>query len=133
MISSLFERHAKRLTIANMLLNDPARWEQEVRTLKSLRSKLSSERKLIDESAAAQDGFKKYLQWIKKDDDPEQSLEEIEEYVNPQRYERYAQWFLDSAEFLAWSKAFADPKHCQQSKRVLWINGPYGTGKTTIV
>jgi hypothetical protein len=116
-----------------VLLNDPARWEQEVRSLKSLRSELSIERKLIDESVAAQESFKKYLQWIKKDDDSEQSLEDIEDYVNPQRYTRNAEWFISSPEFVSWSKSFADPNAFKQPTRALWISGPYGTGKTTIV
>jgi predicted NACHT family NTPase len=131
--SSVYHSNTKYIVAVNVLRNDPARWEQEVRSLKSLRSNLSIERKLFDEKVAAQEDFRKYLQWIKKDDDPEQTLGEIEEYVNPQRYEQYAEWFLSSAAFVAWSEAFQDLEHCGTSKRALWISGPYGTGKTTIV
>jgi chromosomal replication initiation ATPase DnaA len=115
------------------LFNEAANWETHIKSLKALRSDINSEKKRIEDRATAEEKFAKILQWIKKADDPEQTTEQIEEYVNQERYERSAEWFLGSTKFAAWSKAFQNPRNPDDSKHALWISGSYGTGKTTIV
>ncbi|PMD15105.1 hypothetical protein NA56DRAFT_357310 [Hyaloscypha hepaticicola] len=74
------------------------------------------------------------LNWIKQDGDPEKSLKEIGNKVtSKERYQNCAQWILSRPEFQDWSKGWYPLEDRRASKRVIWINGPYGTGKTTIV
>jgi uncharacterized protein (DUF342 family) len=77
--------------VSSTLRNESSRWEQQVKTLKSFRSQLSNKKKLIDDEVATQEDFKKYLLWIKKEGDAEQALEDIEDNINPQKYENYAE------------------------------------------
>ena len=72
--------------------------------------------------------------WIKKDGDPEPRLDTIKRRVMPDgRYEDAAHWFLDGLEFRAWCDSFLGLEYSPAAKRVLWLRGTYGTGKTTLL
>ena len=72
--------------------------------------------------------------WIKKEGDPEPQLDVIKRRVMPDgEYENAAQWFLDGPEFEAWCDGFLSPECRPAAKRVLWLRGTYGTGKTTLL
>ena len=72
--------------------------------------------------------------WIKKDGDPEPQLDIIKRRVMPDgEYKDAAQWFLDRPEFEAWCDGFLSPECRPAAKRVLWLRGTYGTGKTTLL
>ena len=72
--------------------------------------------------------------WIKKDDDPEPGLGTIRRRVMPDgKHEDAAQWFLDGPEFRAWCDTFLSSECSPAAKRVLWLRGTYGTGKTTLL
>jgi hypothetical protein len=116
------------------LTNQILAWELRAAQLKDHRTKWSSRKKVIEEILSADDHVSKVLKWIKKKDDPEPALKEIKNQVTSKdRYQNYAQWFLDRPEFKDWSERFYSTETRVESKRLIWINGPYGTGKTTIV
>ena len=72
--------------------------------------------------------------WIKKEGDPEPQIETIKRRVMPDgNYEDAAQWFLDTSQFKAWCDNFRKPECPLTAKRVLWLRGSYGTGKTTVL
>ena len=72
--------------------------------------------------------------WIKKDGDPEPRLDTIRRRVMPDgKYEDAAHWFLDGPEFRAWCEPFLSSECSPAAKRMLWLRGTYGTGKTTLL
>jgi hypothetical protein len=90
----------------------------------------------MEEKLSADDNVATVLTWIKDPDDTESTLAYIENKISPKgRYTSYAQWFLDASEFKAWSKGFLPLEHENENEnrpqQVSWLNGPYGTGKTT--
>ena len=50
-----------------------------------------------------------------------------------ERYKDAAQWFLDLPQFDSWCYTFLGPECPPAAKRVLWLQGTYGTGKTTLL
>jgi hypothetical protein len=105
-----------------------------VKRLKTLKGNLNVKKKIIEDKVAKSENVAKILGWIKETSDPEPTLNEIEKKVTSEgRYETYGQWFLDSPEYKCWCDQFQLPESPTKSKRVLWLNGPYGTGKTTIL
>lgn len=98
------------------------------------KSMWASKKKLIEETLAGEEDIAKVLKWIKQDGDPEKSLREIESLVTSEgRYPNCAEWILKGKEFQYWSRYWFPEGKQRPSKRVIWVNGPYGTGKTTIV
>jgi hypothetical protein len=114
-------------------------WDERVKDIKRVRATLSRRRKAIEEEDALGDKVAKILEWIKQKDDPEESLSKIENKITSERRSKnYAQCFLDLAEYRTWFEAFHQWEDTTTQPevvplpRVLWINGSYGTGKTTI-
>ena len=69
-----------------------------------------------------------------KDGDPEPRIDTIRRRVMPDgKYKHAAQWFLDGPEFRAWCDNFLSSDCSPAAKRVLWLRGTYGTGKTTLL
>ena len=82
----------------------------------------------------------KVLDLIKSADGPELSLEALSDRATSEgRHKDSASWILDNQTFKAWSQKFysLEPSVSTtsdvMSKRVLWVSGSYGVGKTTIV
>lgn len=125
-----------KVTAAAKFTNEITEWEDHFTELKSRRTPFTNMKKRIEETLFAAANASKVLGWIKKDDDPELGLDDIRLKVTSDgRYENSMQWFFDGAEFQAWSNRLQIMKrqHPTASKRTLWINGTYGTGKTTLV
>jgi hypothetical protein len=102
--------------------------------LKDHKSYWASQKKLMEDKLTSDKDIAEILNWIKQDGDPEKSLREIGNKVTSQeRYQNCAQWILSRPEFQDWSKGWYPLENQGASKPVIWINGPYGTGKTTIV
>jgi hypothetical protein len=124
----------KVLNAADRITNEPLKWEEQLNKLKECRSNWSSRKKIMEETLAAEKNVSDVLKWIKKESDPEQALKEIESRVTSKgEYQSCAQWFLDGPQFKDWSKRIYSQVNPRESKRVIWIRGPYGTGKSTIV
>jgi hypothetical protein len=117
------------------VLQKPLLWGQRASQLKALRSQWSTKKKAVDEKLAKRKHVVEVLKKIPKEDDPEIGLDALKRKITPDgRYADCAKWFLESTEFQAWSQGFQtlrDPD--LEFKPVLWIRGPYGTGKTTLV
>jgi hypothetical protein len=59
--------------------------------LKSRRTRLSTQRRVIDERVAAWGRDAEIVEWMRKNDDPEPALADSEEIINPdKRQENYA-------------------------------------------
>ena len=109
-------------------------WEAGIKTLKSYRGNLASKKKLIEDKVLETKDINDVLEWIKHDDDREPGQKVIAGRMpSEEQYDDYAQWFLSSPGFKAWTEGFKTPKDNQSSKQALWLRGPYGTGKTTVL
>ncbi|KAI2607977.1 hypothetical protein GGR54DRAFT_390625 [Hypoxylon sp. NC1633] len=118
----------------NKLTNKILVWDLEANVIKREKDQMLSRKKRLQESLLANGHITKVLRWIKKEGDPEPELDTIERRVMPDgRYKDSGQWFLDTPEFVDWLKPFQRPEGQHGSKRVLWIKGGYGTGKTTLL
>ena len=92
--------------------------------LKTYRTRWSSKKKLLEDTLSADDAVTKILEWIRKEDDPEPTLEDIKFKVSPNdRYENCAQWFLEGSEYQCWSKGFQNLENECECKQALWIHG----------
>ncbi len=94
----------------------------------------------MEEALSRVEQIAKILDWIKSADDPEQSLEALNDRATSKgRYKESASWFLEDQIFKAWSQNFYPSESSVSTtsdvvtKRVLWVSGSYGVGKTTIV
>ena len=94
----------------------------------------ASKKKMIEETLAGEEDIAKVLKWIQQDGDPEKSLREIGSTVTSEgRYPNCAEWILRGKEFRDWSRHWFPGETQRSSRRMIWVNGPYGTGKTTIM
>jgi hypothetical protein len=118
-----------------IVLQKPLLWGQRAVELKALRSQWSTKKKAVDEKLTKRKHVVDILKWVRRDDDPEIGLDALKRKITPDgRYIDCAKWFLESREFQAWSQGFQtlrDPD--LEFRPVLWIRGPYGTGKTTLM
>lgn len=124
----------------NKLSGEMVKWQEQVEALKDHRANWTAMRKAMEEALSRLEHIAKVLDWIKSADDPEQSLEALNNRATSKgRHKDSASWILDSQIFKAWSQNFypSDPSVSTisdvVSKRVLWVSGSYGVGKTTIV
>ena len=128
--------NANRRLVAK-LSDEVTSWEAGIKTLKSIRGNLASKKKLIEDKVLEIREINDVLKWIKHDDDREPGQNVIAGRMpSEKQYGDYAQWFLsspDSPEFQAWTEEIKTPKDNQSSKQALWLTGPYGTGKTTVL
>ena len=109
-------------------------YDSRLATLKDYKTQWASKKKTMEDKLTLNKAIAEILNWIKQDGDPEKSLREIGNKVtSKERYQNCAQWILSRPEFQDWSKGWYPLEDRRASKRVIWINGPYGTGKTTIV
>lgn len=116
------------------MTNKILEYDSRLVTLKEHKSQWASKKKLMEDKLTSDKDIAEILNWIKQDGDPEKSLREIANKVtSKERYQNCAQWILSRPEFQDWSKGWYPLEKQTASKRVIWINGPYGTGKTTIV
>lgn len=121
-------------TIGAKLTNKTLDWESKASDVKRNRTRWATKKKAIEDKLSFDENVQKVLAWIRKDDDPELPLESIRKTVTSEgRYEEAAQWFLDRDEFATWNTTSQTLPEKQKPKRVLWVKGPYGTGKTTIL
>lgn len=116
------------------MTNKIVEYDLRLTTLKNHKSIWASKKKLIEETLAGEEDIAKVLKWIQKDGDPEKSLREIGSRVTSEgRYPNCAEWILRGKEFRDWSRHWFPEEIQRPSKRMIWVNGPYGTGKTTIM
>lgn len=116
--------------MANKILE----YELRLASLKDHKSRWASKKKLMEETLASEKEIAEVLKWIKGDNDPEKSLREIGGIVTSSgRYPNCAQWILRGHELQNWSRRWFPQETQRSSKRMIWVNGPYGTGKTTIM
>ena len=116
------------------------KWHEQAENLKDQRALWTSEKRVLEEKVARLEHGTEVLSKIKRSDDHEESLKALGRRVTSEgRHNDSASWILTNPTFKNWSQNFYlfEPFGSISSnavpKRVLWINGTYGTGKTTIV
>ncbi len=104
------------------------------------------QKKTMEEKLANDKDVGEVLKWIKSKEDFEETLETIETRVTAaRRYLDCADWALRTKEFQAWFGP-GGPQDLKNNhghettrerekdiKRVLWVRGSLGTGKTAIM
>ena len=109
-------------------------YDRRLANLKNDKLMWASKKKLIEDTLAGERDIAEVIKWIQQDGDPEKSLREIGSRVTSEgRYPNCAEWILTRKEFRDWSRHWFPEETRRPSKRVIWVNGPYGTGKTTIM
>ena len=109
-------------------------WESDAREIKRQKDSWTAKKKILEDSLSTDKSTVEVQRWIKKDSDPEPRIDTIKRRVMPDgNYKGAAEWFLDSPEFDAWCATFLSPECPPAAKRVLWLQGTYGTGKTTLL
>lgn len=109
-------------------------YDTRLTTLEDHKSLWASKKKTMEDNLTMDKDIAEVLKWIKKDDDPEMELEEIgSKATSDERYNECAEWILSRPEFQDWSNGWYSSENQRASKRVIWIHGPCGTGKTTIM
>lgn len=109
-------------------------WESDANEIKRQKTRWTSMKKDLEDKLSADKHNVEVQKWIKKDGDPEPQIGTIKRRVMPDgNYEDAAKWFLDTSQFRAWCDNFREPESPPAAKRVLWVRGTYGTGKTTLL
>ena len=116
------------------------KWHEQAENLKDRRALWTLEKRGLEEKVMGLEHGTEFLGKIRSSNDHEESLKALGRRVTSEgRFKDSASWILSNQTFKSWSQQF-DPLAPSGStnsdavpKRVLWINGTYGTGKTTIV
>jgi hypothetical protein len=121
-------------------------WEAQLKEINRIRTEWLGGKKAVDSILESDKFTKSVLAWIKQKDDQELLLDTIQQRLMPDgRYGDSAQWFLSNDKFLEWcsqsEKADAndmdgiekDANAPKASKRLFWVRGALGTGKTNVL
>ena len=132
-------------------------WESNEKGLKIRAAKWSEQKKEIEDQIKHNEEIAKVRKWMREETDPEPTLKSLAEKIMPDGcYRDAAQWLTETREFVSWcswlqeqdiSESQAPERRDEapetghlisdharsDEKRVLWLRGGYGTGKTTIM
>lgn len=150
-------------TLWSKLTNKVLDWKSDAEKLGRLKAEWAIERKKIEEKLTADEYAVKALTLFKTKNDPEPPLSSIGDRVMSNYYDNAAQWFFEEDKFIAWCSTFGTsskppilaqpqsvenqdhlqsplrneeqnfPEQQRDVKRVLWLRGGLGTGKTTVL
>ena len=109
-------------------------WGSQEKALKRQLGEFTRLKKDMEEAIKEQDKFVAILKWFRADNDPGSGIKAIRRRVmlDPS-YEQQGQWLLEYPEFLSWCQTFMSSDEQAIEKRVFWLKGSVGTGKTTLV
>ena len=132
-------------------------WESNEKGLKLRATKWLKQKKEIEDQIKNDEKIAEVRNWMREETDPEPTLKSLAEKIMPDGcYRGAAQWLTETGEFDSWciwlqeqdiSKSQAPERRDEapetghlitnhakfDEKRVLWLRGGYGTGKTTIM
>ena len=109
-------------------------WESDAKEIKRQKNKWTGMKKDLENKLLTDKTVVEVQKWIKKGSDPEPQIDTIKRRVMPDgKYKDAAQWFLATSQFKTWYDNFQKPESPPAAKRVLWLRGTYGTGKTTLL
>ncbi|KAI9659856.1 MAG: hypothetical protein M1821_001208 [Bathelium mastoideum] len=142
----------------NKLSNEVLEWEGDLKELGRLKAEWGMGKDDLKETIAADENTVAIRDWLRKKGHTDPSPDDIKDRVmRRSEYSNGADWFLEGEEFTAFRNGFRssskadhtqdsrrppdEPQAVSQSsaqeslaaKRVLWLHGGYGTGKTTIL
>ncbi|KAL1595121.1 hypothetical protein SLS60_009808 [Paraconiothyrium brasiliense] len=93
--------------IGDKLTARMTRWQEDMERLKDHRTNWQAKRKALEEALIKHDYTTKFLDWIKNEDDPEESLVALTDRITSEgRHDSAATWFLEDQAYLAWSRDF---------------------------
>lgn len=155
---STFAKVSEQIKIRGLALwrelsDKMAAWESEQADIKRLVGEWTRFKKTMEEEIKVDEYVAKVREWVRAEDDSELTLDDFKEKLEPDgKYGDAAEWFLESPEFETWCETFqaapepsnstddepaadrssaSDEVNHNSPKRVLWLRGGYGTGKTT--
>ena len=132
-------------------------WESNEKRLKLRAAKWSKQKKEIEDQIKDNEKIAEVRNWMREETDPEPTLKSLAEKIMPDGcYRDAAQWLTETGEFVSWctwlqeqdiSESQAPERRDEvpetghlisdhaksDEKRVLWLRGGYGSGKTTIM
>lgn len=151
-----FKRRGKLLWVK--MSHEVLEWEGGSKELGRLKAEWGVRKDDLKETIAADENTVAVRDWLRKKGYPDPSPSDIKDRVmRHYEYSNGADWFLNGDEFAAFCDGFrssSEADHTQDSrgppgesqtvsqnsaqeylaaKRVLWLSGGYGTGKTTIL
>lgn len=135
-VGRAFKRH---------LTSEVLNWSTKGKELARLSAQFTVEKKCLDEAIENDANTVKVSDWIREDKDPEPSLADLKRSSMPDgRHGDAGQWLLQGEAFRKWCGTFhvTPAQSCstdgnnppgEPPKRVLWLKGGLGTGKTTLM
>ncbi|KAF2968890.1 hypothetical protein GQX73_g4697 [Xylaria multiplex] len=119
--------HARAVILENSKL-----WDEKSKVLGRHDSKCVEFRRRLDEELKKKGENMEILKWIKNsNEDPEPTHETVKERTGLSVAEiKAGEWLLDIPQFKTWVDGIVEGKN---EKRVLWLKGVMGTGKTTLM
>ena len=132
-------------TLWRKLSNEALAWDSDAKEISRLKSDWSNEKKSLEDHIAYDKNTVEVRAWIKgKEEDPEPTISELAKRVMPEdHYADGADWLFGEDEFKKWCGFLQDSEQnatqttphtpARPVKRVLWLRGGLGTGKTTLL
>lgn len=130
--------------LSRKVTNEVLAWESNAKAIARLKTDWSTEKKSLEDAVVYDRNTVTVRNWIREKLDPEPTWEDLKNRITPHgRYQNAGEWFLKGEAFKTWCTTFQpasiahveDPPPAQGrlSKRVLWLRGGFGTGKTAVL
>ncbi|KAL8786151.1 MAG: hypothetical protein Q9195_008330 [Heterodermia aff. obscurata] len=118
----------------NELIDKAVVWDRQEKEIKRQKDTWMSMKKNLEAKLQKDKDNVNTLEWLRKDGDPEPTLASIKSTVTTDDYYQLTgNWLLSGPEFTTWAETFEPTATQSIAKRVLWLRGSYGTGKTTLL
>ncbi|KAI1743019.1 hypothetical protein F4680DRAFT_410812 [Xylaria scruposa] len=128
LISSIYKSgKTRRGRAASSLISEPAEWDQAYQKLNDKNSECSEWKTQVESAVKRKHDI---LDRIRiRSEDPEPGHQMIKERTGIDKIESVAgEWFMDTFEYTSW---LDEIRHGRTEKRLFWLKGSMGTGKTT--
>ncbi|KAJ4347238.1 uncharacterized protein N0V89_011177 [Didymosphaeria variabile] len=134
-LEELLPRLERLKAIGDKLSAQMTKWQEDMERLKDHRTSWAAKRKALEETLIRHDYTTKFLDWIKNEDDPEESVVALTDRITSEgRHDSAATWFLENQAYLAWSRDFVvralGEANTEESDDEESDTGEVDTGKT---
>ncbi|KAI0912724.1 hypothetical protein F4823DRAFT_559659 [Ustulina deusta] len=133
LISSIYKSgKTKRSRAASSLISEPTEWDQAYEKLNDKNSECSEWKNQVESEVRRNNADIAILDRIRiRSEDPEPEHQSVKERTGVNNPESIAgNWFLETDDFNSWLGGI---RHGETEKRLFWLKGSMGTGKTTLL